>query len=530
MRRYTKSVALYETSSTKIPDEGAQVKVYLSTNPQFTTLATLFSDDDGTISLAQPFLTNTLAQQNPGQFTFVVDDGIYDIVVNENLGLTNQSVIASEKIFSQAVVPVLPDIDIDNIRYSKLQNPLLSVLKKNKLEDVIAGSLTWTRSTTATYVDRYGTIQTAAINEPRQEAAGWLIEGASENIAFPSEDFGSAQWMISGVTLISDSAISPDGSTTADVLTESLSNVDHVIFYNGSSETADVYTNYVYLEYVSAQFMSISTNGVLGTNWAAIVVDLINGTITDTASNGTYSIVSSSIHKIPNSNWLRCSITTNNTSDTVRGLRLRFSDSSNPSFNVSSHGSIVFTGTGRMVNIWGAQFENLLFASSYIPTVASSAPRDIEPVIPPADNNAPLFEDPFTVITKFTVNNLTHDDLRTIAHISSGLLVSNGTSVYIETNGNLSVYLRGTLTATSTAVTPGVEMSIALSYDGTDAQLYVNGVEVSETILVGAETGKPLRIGVGTQNLGVARSLFGNINTFKISDTPINADEAKFIS
>ena len=161
---------------------------------------------------------------------------------------------------------------------------------------------------------------------------------------------------MSDVTLMSHSAISPEGSTTADVLTESLSNVDHVIFYDGSSETADVYTNYIYLEYVNAQFMSISTNGVIATNWAAIVVDLINGTITDTASNGTYSIVSSAIHKIPNSNWLMCSITTDNTSDTVRGLRVRFSDSSNPSFNASAHGSIVFTGTVRMVNIWGAQF------------------------------------------------------------------------------------------------------------------------------------------------------------------------------
>ena len=75
-----------------------------------------------------------------------------------------------------------------------------------------------------------------------------------------------------------------------------------------------------------------------------------------------------------------------------------------------------------------------------------------------------MFEDPFTVITKFTVNNLTHDDLRTIAHISSGLLVSNGTSVYIETNGNLSVYLIGTLTATSTAVGVAVTAITASQY------------------------------------------------------------------
>ena len=39
MKRYTKSVVLFENADGKNPDQEAQVKVYLSTNPQFTTLA-----------------------------------------------------------------------------------------------------------------------------------------------------------------------------------------------------------------------------------------------------------------------------------------------------------------------------------------------------------------------------------------------------------------------------------------------------------------------------------------------------------
>ena len=97
MKRYTKSVVLFENADGKNPDQEAQVKVYLSTNPQFTTLADVFSDDAGTVSLSQPFLTNTLAQKNPGQFTFVVADGVYDIVINENLG-DDKTVLANESI------------------------------------------------------------------------------------------------------------------------------------------------------------------------------------------------------------------------------------------------------------------------------------------------------------------------------------------------------------------------------------------------------------------------------------------------
>lgn len=68
------------------------------------------------------------------------------------------------------------------IRYSKLDNPLTHVLKRNKLVETLSGALTWARATNATYIDRYGVLQTAAIDEPREEVDGWLIEGPSTNL------------------------------------------------------------------------------------------------------------------------------------------------------------------------------------------------------------------------------------------------------------------------------------------------------------------------------------------------------------
>lgn len=49
-------------------------------------------------------------------------------------------------------------------------------------------SMTFTRSTTATYIDKAGLLKTAAVNEPRFEKEGILIEGKSTNYMLNSND------------------------------------------------------------------------------------------------------------------------------------------------------------------------------------------------------------------------------------------------------------------------------------------------------------------------------------------------------
>lgn len=49
-------------------------------------------------------------------------------------------------------------------------------------DDVVARMVNFERSTTATYIDKSGVLRTAAINEPRFEKQGLLLEGQSSNV------------------------------------------------------------------------------------------------------------------------------------------------------------------------------------------------------------------------------------------------------------------------------------------------------------------------------------------------------------
>lgn len=54
-------------------------------------------------------------------------------------------------------------------------------------DDVVARMVNFERSTTATYIDKSGVLRAAAINEPRFEKQGLLIEGQSTNLVVRSE-------------------------------------------------------------------------------------------------------------------------------------------------------------------------------------------------------------------------------------------------------------------------------------------------------------------------------------------------------
>nr|WP_302981262.1 hypothetical protein [Plesiomonas shigelloides] len=58
-------------------------------------------------------------------------------------------------------------------------------------DDVVARMVNFERSTTATYIDKSGVLRTAAINEPRFEKQGLLMEGQSTNLITNSSSVGS---------------------------------------------------------------------------------------------------------------------------------------------------------------------------------------------------------------------------------------------------------------------------------------------------------------------------------------------------
>lgn len=62
--------------------------------------------------------------------------------------------------------------------------------------DVVARMVNFSRSSTATYIGKDGLLKTAAVNEPRFEKDGLLVEGQSTNLVIRSEDL--LQWSKNG--------------------------------------------------------------------------------------------------------------------------------------------------------------------------------------------------------------------------------------------------------------------------------------------------------------------------------------------
>ncbi|WP_313021141.1 phage head spike fiber domain-containing protein [Atlantibacter hermannii] len=87
--------------------------------------------------------------------------------------------------------------------------PLSDDLKMIAGYPVSTKLLSFTRASTATYIDKSGVLQTAAINEARFEKDGLLIEGASTNLYLNSDN--PTNWATSGVTKTQQA----DGTTQA---------------------------------------------------------------------------------------------------------------------------------------------------------------------------------------------------------------------------------------------------------------------------------------------------------------------------
>jgi hypothetical protein len=84
--------------------------------------------------------------------------------------------------------------------------------RTNSVAKTFPNAITHTRASTATYVDSTGTLQTAAINEPRVghhvwNGTAWVNEGllheseARTNLLTYSEDLSNAAWLKTGVTI-----------------------------------------------------------------------------------------------------------------------------------------------------------------------------------------------------------------------------------------------------------------------------------------------------------------------------------------
>ena len=413
----------------------------------------------------------------------------------------------------------------NQVRQSKLDNPLLHLFKTNQLQAVSAplnteADLTWTRATEATFADRYGVIQSAAIDVPREEKGGWLIEGASTNLALYSEEFDNAGYTKTRCSITPNDAIAPDGQLTADKLVEDATAANnHQIRELYSVITGTMYTYSIYVNAAERdQIRILLSDTGFGVNVTYDFTDFAAGTIVESGA-GTNS--SAKIEQI-STDWYRVSVTAEATA-TV---------SANMYVYLLVLGGTTYDGDGSSgLHIWGVQLEVLPFASSYIQTTSASVTRGADIVNVQCENNTAvdIYSWSFTLemlgvaigdgTTLDTMLQIQTEDAGT----SCAIQFASGNAITVVTEGNSDGL---------GSHSPNETINITISrLSSTSLSSLVDGVTFVDTLIPdAAKEIKPTgTIHIGRRSNGTANAYF-RLKDLRLYDFGLNADEQAYLA
>lgn len=213
------------------------------------------------------------------------------------------------------------------------------------------------------------------------EPLGVLIEEQRTNLLQWSEQFNDAAWAKAQATVTANSAIAPDGTTTADTLLDTaVSNIHYISQTVTGSPSGVTYTVSAYLKASTLSYATIGLSDISsGSLYAVAVFNLSSGAVaTSGAAGAGYSVTSSSITSVGNG-WYRC-VATVVAGTSVAFLKTVVGCNKTGVITGSAGGFESYLGNGSGIYIWGAQLEAGAFPTSYIPTVASQVTRAADQV------------------------------------------------------------------------------------------------------------------------------------------------------
>jgi hypothetical protein len=304
----------------------------------------------------------------------------------------------------------------------------LRFAENKSLQDAASGQqlVTFTRASSATYVDSAGVIRTATTDEPRfdhnpttGESLGLLVEEQRTNSILQSQDF-STTWTNTGSSENINVAVAPDGTQTADALVDTAVSEAHnfsqsVAGLSGSTS----YTFSCYMKKGSKDFGALifSPNASWGTgSGASVFFNLSTGTVNTTSS------ATASIQALPDG-WYRCTATaTTVASPGTVSMRI----------GSSLTGSVqTYTGSAdEAIYLWGAQLEAGAFPTSYIPTTTATVTRSADVASISGSNFSSWFNAAATTLyAEYATANNIFTAFPSIASLSNG---TNGNRIQLS--------------------------------------------------------------------------------------------------
>ncbi|MEC3939746.1 hypothetical protein VOF76_26985, partial [Leclercia adecarboxylata] len=140
-------------------------------------------------------------------------------------------------------------------------------------------SATFARSTTATVMDKSGSMRLADINEPRFERGGLLMESQATNLYTNSEQWGGG----SRVTTTNNSGDSPRGDKTMALIVEDTSSAEH--YPQDRNITLTAGTMYCYSVFVKAHtnsrllYLRVATGTASGVFFDPVAGAFVGGAV-----------------------------------------------------------------------------------------------------------------------------------------------------------------------------------------------------------------------------------------------------------
>jgi hypothetical protein len=313
---------------------------------------------------------------------------------------------------------------------------------------------TFTRGSSGYYTNSQGLLASASSNALRFDydpvaltPKGILLEGSSTNIVTQSQTFST--WAPTGATKTNNAATDPSGASTATLLTESSGGTFHSLDLslgtgaNSSTWALSAFVkpngrNWVYLQNRSGQgfaYYNVST-AAIGT----------------TGSGAHDTFVSATAVAYPNG-WYRLiyisTFSTNDTLDPTIGLG-------------SADNTASYSGNGTSgADVWGAQLENLGFATSYIATTSASVTRSADTLTLPSSQANTL-----TAIAKATMEGFSSGGR--LIGVGSGKLINQSDSTHAQTDN-------GTNNSTATVSAWTSAQKVGVTGTGSSRAIAVNG-------------------------------------------------------
>lgn len=348
------------------------------------------------------------------------------------------------------------------------------------------------------------------------ESLGALIEGGSTNLAIRSEELDDAVYTKTNVTIVTNDAIAPDGTTSADVMVEDATG-------GGVNKKLEVSHTFLATDYSLSIYakpgdrVNIGLRMNDGSNETGVVFSMLTGEVIATLTSAPDSTSAVEL----DDGWWRFTITKSRVA-AAGDFEILMADDT---------GSVTYTTTGgQTVKVWGVQLEELPLASSYIRTEGSAVTRAADALTIPAAGN--FTSDDMTTAIIFKYNNV----LGIAGNTRLAFKVANATASFVElglSSSDIFEYFHGTL---------GIDIENPLTVSDIDIKMVYNKNANTQTVYFNSDIGVSSsagsipfevlasgNIGIGLSSNGTTGHVFGHIKKFSTYEESMTALEVSLL-